>query len=118
VCQSQDHLTWSGRTFVDDVVEKKLVMSIDRVMVLPPGSESELTSPDTLAKVVGVRLLVGFDRQPATVRLDVVVPEHWWDDARPASLGTWRGAIQPRDNPSELLSAHSSGRSRAGGGGG
>lgn len=62
-------------TLIFDLARNAEVIRLNRRLVLPVGTEIELTEPNVNATVVGVRLLAG---DPALVCLDVKVPEVWW----------------------------------------
>lgn len=66
-------------TVVFDVKTNNVVLKIEGVVILPLDSIIELTQPNVNAKVVGHRLLPGSDKHPCTIRLDVEVPDEYWE---------------------------------------
>ena len=56
------------------------ILKINGVVILPVGSTIELTEPNAIATVVGVRMLGGNAHLPVTVCLDVEVPDAFWSE--------------------------------------
>ncbi len=73
-------LQLSAVTIVHDRARNLQVMRIQGAVVLPVGSEIELTDPNLTATVTGIRLLAGDSFTPVHVCLDVRVPGEYWDE--------------------------------------
>ena len=67
-------------TIVHDRARDRQVMRIQGTVVLPVGSEIELTDPNLTATVTGIRLLAGDAFTAAYVCLDVEVPGEYWGE--------------------------------------